>query len=65
METNKIIITDHRSYLIDFNFEEYFYEKFSDWDQINHRMLDPARRSHRNKFVEKLEEVLDSIELEV
>ena len=30
METNKIIITDIRSYLIDFNFEEYFCKQFSD-----------------------------------
>ena len=30
METNKIIITDYRLYLIDFNFEEYFCEQFSD-----------------------------------
>ena len=65
METNDIIITDYRSYIIDFNFEEYFCEQFSDWDQINYYILNPARRSHRIKFVKKLEEVLDSITLEI
>ena len=32
IETNDIIITDHRSHIINFNFEEYFCEQFSDWD---------------------------------
>ena len=35
METNDIIIMDHRAYIIDINFKRYFQAQLSIWDQIN------------------------------
>ena len=56
---NEIVWSDHRAYVIDVNFEDYFNEELNRWDNINHMMLDPAKQSHRIKFVEELEEQLD------
>ena len=34
-EANKIIITNHLSYMVDINFERYFQAQLSHWDKIN------------------------------
>ena len=59
MEANEIIISDHCAFVIDINIESYFKEILSRWDQICKRVINPARRSHREQFVELLEEQLD------
>ena len=64
LETNHIIITDYRAYLIEVNLSEYFSKTFSKWDQINNRMLNPSRRSHWKKFAEELEELLQRYYIE-
>ena len=53
---NEIVFTDHRACIVDTNVEECFNDNFSLWDEINHVKLNPARRSHRDKFYEELEE---------
>jgi predicted membrane-bound spermidine synthase len=58
LETNDIVITDHRACVIEVNLSEYFSEIFSKWDQINKIILDPSRRSHRQQFAEELKEFL-------
>ena len=64
VSNNEIINTDHRAYIVDANLEDYFNEEFSRWDEIKHVMLDPAKRSHREKFVEELENQLDYHQIE-
>ena len=59
LETHDITCTDHRAFLININLESYFEDDMSSWDQINRCQLNPARRLHRNKFIELLEEQLD------
>ena len=44
--------------------EEYFDVEFSQWDNINRVMLNPSKRSHRETFVEVLEEQLNIYQLE-
>ena len=61
---NKIFETDHRGYLVDVALDEYFELEFSRWDNVNEVMLNPARRSHREKFVEKLQDQLNIYQLE-
>ena len=39
LKINKVIAMDHRSYIIDINFEEYFQENLTNWDNINKTML--------------------------
>ena len=47
LEANEITISDHRKFVIDINIESYFGESFSGWDQIYKRVINLARRSHR------------------
>lgn len=63
-ECNDIILTDHRSYIIDLNLEAYFDQHLSEWDQINHSILNPSRRSHREKFYMSLHTQLSFIDIE-
>jgi len=61
---NEIVETDHRAYMVDVNIEEYFDENMNEWDNINHVILNPARRSHRERFVEVVEELLQIYPIE-
>ena len=61
---NEVIETDHRAYVVDVNIEDYFNEDFNEWDKINHVILNPARRSHRQAFVEAIEEQLNIYPIE-
>ena len=62
-EINEILDTDHRRYVVDIDLKEYFDQEFSSWDQINKSLLDPGKRSHREKFKELIEKTLDSIDI--
>ena len=59
-----VIITDHRAYMIDFNMEEYFQDQFSSFVGVNRALLNPSRKSHRNVFVEELENQLNTCNIE-
>ena len=61
---NEVVETDHRSYVIDISLEEYFNDEISEWDNINRVMLNPARRSHREKFFQELENQLNIYNVE-
>jgi len=56
---NDIIITDHRSYIININLERYYKAQLSTWDQINQRIIDLARRSYREQFCKIVEKQID------
>ena len=64
IECNDIIFTNHRSYIIDINIEDYFNDQLSSWDEINRVMLNPLRRSHRIKFTQSLDEQLQKLNIE-
>ena len=64
IECNDIIFTDHRSYIVDINIEDYFNNQLSGWDEINRVMLNPSRRSHRIKFTQSLDEQLQKLNIE-
>ena len=64
LDYNDIFETDHRGYMVDIALDEYFEMEFSSWDQINKVMLNPSRRSHREKFVVTLENQLNIYQLE-
>ena len=61
---NDLFETDHRGCVIDIAFDEYFETEFSSWDHTNKVMLNPLRRSHREKFEETLEHQLSMCQLE-
>jgi len=61
---NEIVNSDHRAYIVDINIEEYFEDEFSYWNSINHVLLNPAKKSHREKFSEELEMQLDIHQIE-
>ena len=60
----EVVMSDHRSCVIDVNLDEHYEECFSSWDQIDSVKLNPSRRSHKEKFCEALEEQLEEYELE-
>ena len=60
---NDILYSDHRAYIIDANFEEYFNDNFSSWDTSQHVIINPSRKSHREKFIEIIEEKIDEYQL--
>ena len=62
-KVNEILDTDHRRYVVDIDLKEYFDQEFSSWDQINKLLLDPGKRSYREKFEELIEKMLDSIDI--
>ena len=55
---------DHRSYLIDTNLEQYFDKEFLGWNKINKEMINPNKRTHREKFKEYTKVLLDTISIE-
>ena len=61
---NEIVNSDHRAHIVDINIEECFNDEFSQWNEINHVMLDPAKKSHRMRFIEELEYQLDLHQIE-
>ena len=63
-EINEIINTDYRSYIIDLNIEKYFEIEIGSLDKINYRIIDPKKRTHREKFNEYAEELLNNIVIE-
>ena len=56
--------TYHRAFAVDINLEVYFQKEFNGWDKIERGVLDPSKRTYRNKFDEHASESLDSIPLE-
>ena len=51
--------------MIDINLEKYFSEQFNEQDKINRSTLDPGRRSHRIKFTEIIEDLLNKMNIEL
>ena len=64
LSNNDIIELDHYSYIIDVALEDYFDDELSEWDNINKVLLNLARRSHREKFIEELEHQLEIYNVE-
>ena len=55
IETNEIITSNHRGYIIDMNLEDYFNKTLIIINKINHQILNLSRKSYKEKFNEKLE----------
>ena len=56
---NDIINTDHRGFIFDIDIKDYFDVDSSKYNENQAVILDPTRRSHQEKFKEKLEEYID------
>ena len=59
----EIIYIDYQRYIIDFNLKAYFKLETFHIDCNEGSMLDSSRKSHRNKFIEKAEELIESFRL--
>jgi len=59
VDNNDIIYTDHRGYLVDINLEDYFNDQLSYWNENHKVIINPSRRSHREKFVAIIEDKID------
>jgi len=63
IDFKEIIDTDHRGFIFDININEYFTIEASMYDKIENNNLDPTKRSHRIKFIEKLDEYIEQLNL--
>ena len=63
-ECSEIVESDHRGYLTDVDFAEYFAEELVEGDLRKKRCLNPNRKTHREIFVKKCEELLDVFNIE-
>ena len=61
---NEVVETDHRSYIVDISLNDYFNDEMSEWESIDKVSLNPARRSHMEKFLEELENQLNIYNIE-
>ena len=52
VDHNEIIYIDHRGYMVDINLEDYFNDQMSYWNENHKVIINPSRRSHRERFVE-------------
>ena len=59
VQHNEILYSDHRGYMVDVNFEGYFNDHLSSWDEHYKTILNPSRKSHREKFANIIEEQID------
>ena len=64
IECSEIIESDHRGHLIDIDFADHFAEEFVEGDERYGRSLNPNRKSHREIFSEKCDQILDAITIE-
>ena len=64
-ETNNIINTNHRSYVIDLNIEQYFEVEIGSYDKIDQWLLNLNKRSYRERFQEYIEGLLNKFLIEV
>ena len=59
VECNEIVENDHRGFIFDIDINEYFSINASVYDRYDYVTLDPAKRSHRDKFQVKLDEYIE------
>ena len=63
-ECDKVIINDHRGYLVDIEIERYCETTISDYDKLNRTVLKHTRKSHVQQFNDKVNELLDNAKLQ-
>ena len=56
---NEVVESNHRSYVVNISLKEYFNNEMSEWDAADKAILNPAKRSYREKFLEELENQLN------
>ena len=63
LDFKDIVDSDHRGFLFDLDVCQYFSVEASDYDTTDNVTLNPAKRSHRRKFLEKVDEYIDQLNL--
>jgi hypothetical protein len=64
IDYNEILITDHREYIIDIYLDDYFDISLDNIDKIDDSRINSRKLTHRTKFIEKIEDLLDQINIE-
>ena len=57
---NKVLVTDHRGFIININIEDYAILNHFQIDRIDNSKLDSQRLSYNTKFIERVEEIICS-----
>ena len=63
MDFHEIVITDHRGFIVDVTLEDFFNINSNYVDKIEANQINSHKLSHKTKFTEKLDEVLDEMNL--
>jgi len=63
IDFNEIFPTNHRGFLFDLDYKQYFHMKPSTYDKSESRKLNSSNRKHRIAFKEKLEEYIEKMGL--
>jgi len=63
MDFHEALITDYQGFIFDVSINKYFNKKYSAYDKVQSRTLNPNNRVHRIKFEKKLEEYIKDLKL--
>ena len=63
VECDEVILNDHRGYVVDLEIERYCQCKLSRYDNPKHASLNNTKKSHVDKFNEKVNELMESFNL--
>ena len=64
MDFNKVIAIDYRGFLINVNINQYFRVDIDSIDSIDYSKLNLSKLSHQKQFVERIEDMVITIELD-
>jgi len=64
VDYKEIINSDHRGFIVNIDINDYFSIAPSDYDYVDNVILDPTKRSHRENFMQRLNEYIDQLDLE-
>ena len=63
VECDEVILNDHRGYVVNLEIERYCQCKLSRYDNPKHASLNNTKKSHVDKFNEKVNELMESFNL--
>ena len=63
MDFKDVVDSDYRGFIFGLDVCQYFSVEASDYDTTDNVTLNPAKRSYRRKFLEKVDEYIDQLNL--
>ena len=64
IESYKIILLDHRRYIVNVNLEDYFKEILTFINKVSFQIINLLQKTHHQKYKEELEKLLETMDFE-